>query len=185
VRTLALDPNDAYCQHVIGVVHLMQGRLDEAINKFEVAIRLNPNLHLAHSGLGSAKTLSGQGEEALPNFAEFIRLSPRDPFLFRGYYGIGWIQFLLGDDVRAIEMLRKAIALSPNYSRAHLLLAAAYGMQERLNEASAALADYVRTSPSAGTIAQLRSLRQSNHPKYLAQCERIYDGLRKAGMPEE
>jgi adenylate cyclase len=112
---LALDPNDAYCHHVIGVVRLLQRRLDEAISKFEAAIQFNPNLHFAHSGLGVAKTLSGLGEEDLLNFAEFIRLSPRDPFLFRGYYGIGWVQFLLGDDARAIEMLRKAIALSPNY----------------------------------------------------------------------
>jgi TolB-like protein/class 3 adenylate cyclase/cytochrome c-type biogenesis protein CcmH/NrfG len=183
-RALALDPNDAYCHHVIGVVRRMQGRLDEAINKFETAIQLNPNLRVAHSGLGVAKTLSGLGEEALVNFAEAIRLSPRDPFLFRGYYGIGWVQFLLGNDVRAIEMLRKAIALNPHYPLAHLLLAAVYGMQFRLNEASAALADYLRTSPSGRTIAQLQSLRQSRHAKYLAQCERIYEGLRKAGMPE-
>jgi TolB-like protein/cytochrome c-type biogenesis protein CcmH/NrfG len=183
-RALGLDPNDAYCHHVIGVVRLLQRRLDEAISKFEAAIQLNPNLHFAHSGLGVAKTLSGLGEEALLNFAEFIRLSPRDPFLFRGYYGIGWVQFLLGDDLRAIEMLRKAIALSPNYSLAHLMLAAAYGMQGRLNEAGAALADYLRTSPSVGTIAQLQSLRQSKHVKYLVQCQRIYEGLRKAGMPE-
>jgi hypothetical protein len=31
----------------------------EAIDEFEAAIRLNPNLHFAHSGLGFAKTFSG------------------------------------------------------------------------------------------------------------------------------
>jgi adenylate cyclase len=127
---------------------------------------------------------SGLGEEALQHFADFIHLSPRDPFLFRGYYGIGLVRFLLGDDVRAIEMLRKAIGLSRNYSLAHLCLAAAYGMQGRLDEASAALGNYLRTDPSARTISELRLLRPSKDLSYLAQCERLYDGLRKAGMAE-
>jgi TolB-like protein/Flp pilus assembly protein TadD len=183
-RALALDPSDAYCHHVVGVVLSRQGRFGEAINEFEAAIRLNPNLHFAHSGLGSAKTLSGLGEEALVHFTDFIRLSPRDPFLFRGYYGIGLVQFLLGDDVRAIEMLRKAIGLSPNYSLAHLCLAAAHGVQGRVDEASAALANYLRTGPSARTISELQLLSPSKDPSYLAQRERLYEGLRKAGMPE-
>jgi TolB-like protein/class 3 adenylate cyclase/cytochrome c-type biogenesis protein CcmH/NrfG len=183
-RAFELDPSDAYCHHVVGVVLSLGGRFSEAIDKFEAAIRLNPNLHFAHSGLGFAKALLGLGEEALQHFAHFIRLSPRDPFLFRGYYGIGLVQFLLGDDVRAIEMLRKAVGLSPNYSLAHLCLAAAYGMQGRVDEASAALASYLRTGPSARTISEIQLLRPSKNPSYLAQCERLYEGLRKAGMPE-
>lgn len=184
-RALELGPSHAYCHHVVGVVLSRQGRFPEAIDEFEAAIRLNPNLHFAYSGLGFAKTFSGLGEEALQHFAHFIRLSPRDPFLFRGYYGIGLVQFLLGDAVRAIEMLRKAIGLSPNYSLAHLCLAAAHGMQDRVDEASAALANYLRTGPSARTISELQLLRLSKDPSYLAQCERLYEGLRKAGMPEK
>jgi TolB-like protein len=183
-RALELDPSAAYCHHVVGVVHFLQGRLPEAIDEFEAAIRLNPNLHFAYCGLGFAKTRSGLGEEALQHFAHFVRLSPRDPFLFKGYYGIGLVQFLLGDDVRAIEMLRKAIGLSPNHSLAHLCLAAAHGMQGRVDEASAALANYLRTGPSARTISELQLLRPSGDPSYLAQRERLYEGLRKAGMPE-
>jgi TolB-like protein/class 3 adenylate cyclase len=183
-RALELDPSNAYCHHVGGVVLSLQRRFSEAINEFEAAIRLNPNLHFAHSALGFGKTFAGLSEEALQHFADFIRLSPRDPFLFRGYYGIGLVRFLRGDDIRAIEMLRKAIGLSRDYSLAHLCLAATYGMQGRVDEANAALGDYLRTGPSARTISELRLLRPSKDPSYLAQCERLYDGLRKAGMPE-
>jgi len=80
-------------------------------------------------------------------------------------------------------MLRKATGLSRNYSLAHLCLAAAYGMQGRVDEASAALGRYLRMGPSAQTISELRLLRPSKDPSYLAQCERLYDGLRRAGMP--
>src|SRR5262249_22711581 len=135
-------------------------------------------------GLGYAKVVSGLGEEALVHFTDFIRLSPRDPFLFRGYYGIGLVQFLLGDDVKAIEMPREAIGLSSNYSLSHLCLAAAYGMQGRVDEASAALADYLRTEPSARTISELQLLRNPRSCPTWSQWERLYEGLRKAGMPE-
>ena len=74
--------------------------------------------------------------------------------------------------------------MSPNYSLAHLCLAAAHGMQGRVDEASAALANYLRTDPSTRTISELQLLRPSKNPTYLAQSERLYEGLRKAGMPE-
>jgi len=35
------------------------------------------------------------------------------------------------------------------------------------------------------TIAAFKEQRNSNNPSYLATRERIYDGLRKAGLPEE
>jgi hypothetical protein len=35
------------------------------------------------------------------------------------------------------------------------------------------------------TIARLRSWAFSDNPVYLAGRERVYDGLRKAGLPEE
>ena len=63
-------------------------------------------------------------------------------------------------------------------------IAVAHGMQGRVDEASAALANYLRTGPSIRTVSKLRLLRPSKNPSYLAQCERLYEGLRKAGMPE-
>jgi hypothetical protein len=35
------------------------------------------------------------------------------------------------------------------------------------------------------TIAQFRALASVDHPDYLAYREQLYEGLRKAGMPEE
>jgi adenylate cyclase len=95
------------------------------------------------------------------------------------------VRFLLGDDDRAIEELRKAIALSPTYPSVHLALAAAYGMQGRADEASAALAGYFRTGPTAETIALVRARSPSTHPAFVAQRQRFYEGLRRVGMLEQ
>ena len=184
-RAMALDPHDASCHYALGFVRRMQRRFDEAIGELEAAIRLNPNMHLAYNTLGITKVLAGRGEEALSHFADAIRLSPRDPLLFIGHFGIGWARFLLGDDDQAVEMLRKSIALNPGYSPAHLFLTAAYAMQDRVEEAREALAAYLRTNPAVNTITLLRANAQSTHPVYLAQRERLYEGMRRAGMPEE
>jgi len=184
-RARALDPHDASCRYAMGFVRRMQNRFDEAISELEAAVRLNPNMHLAYDTLGFTKALVGRGEEALSHFANAIRLSPRDPMLFIGYFGFGWAQFLLGNDDQAVEMLRKSIALNPGYSPAHLFLTAAYAMQDSIEEAHDAHAAYLRTNPAVNTITLLRANALSTHPIYMAQRERLYEGMRRAGMPEE
>jgi TolB-like protein/cytochrome c-type biogenesis protein CcmH/NrfG len=184
-RASILDPYDAQCHVAMGLVRRMQNRLNEAISEFEAAIRLNPNMPSAHAQLGWAKVFSGRGEDALPCFVDAIRLSPRDPQLFLDYLGIGVVRFLRRDDDGATEMLRKAIALNPNFSSSNLFLIAAYAMQDRVDEAKAALASYLRSGTATNTIALARASSPSIHPGYLTQRERLYEGLRKAGMPEE
>ena len=183
-KALALDPHDAFCHYAVGLVRRMQRRFDDAIGELEASIRLNPNAHLTHTTLGITKVLAGRGEEALSHFADAIRLSPRDPLLFIGHFGIGWAEFLHAHDAQAVQMLRKALDLNPGYTPAHLFLTAAYGMQDRLEEAREALAAYLRTKPSANTITLLRANSQSTHPVYMAQRERLYEGMRRAGLRE-
>ena len=178
----ALDPRSHFA---MGLVRRLQSRFDEAINEFDAAIRLNPSMHHAHVQLGWAMLFSGRSEQAQPHFAEFIRLSPRDPRLFLGYLGLGWARLLLSDEEGAIEMLRTAVSLSPSYSPAYLGLAAAYGLLDRLDEARWATDAYLRTGTPTTTIALLRARETSRHPAFIAQQERLFAGLRKAGFPEE
>lgn len=184
-KAMALDPHEAACHYAMGFVRRMQRRFDDAIGELEAAIRLNPNAHLTYTTLGITKVLAGRGEEAFSHFADAIRLSPRDPLLFIGYFGIGWAEFMRGHDAEAIDVLRKSLALNPGYSPARLFLTAAYAMQGHLGAAREALAAYLRTNPIANTITLLRENAQSTHPVYLAQRERLYDGMRRAGLPEE
>jgi len=46
------------------------------------------------------------------------------------------------------------------------------------------LADYLRLGTNVSTIAALRANAQSSHPVYLEQRERLYEGMRRAGMAE-
>jgi TolB-like protein/class 3 adenylate cyclase len=179
-RALALAPRNSECLYVAGLVDRVAMRFDDAIAAFEAAIRINPNSAGAHSELGWANSLSGRLREALPHFAEAIRLSPRDPRLFIGYFGIGEVRFELGEYEAAIDALRRSIVLNPQFSWPHLVLAATLVALDRIDEARAALAAYLRTNPVARTIADLRA----NPVSRTLDDGPFYPALRQAGMPD-
>jgi hypothetical protein len=66
---------------------------------------------------------------------------------------------------------------------AYFLLAAALAHLGRYNEARAAAQDGLGLNPTF-TISRIRASRPSDNPTFLAQRERLYDGMRKAGVPE-
>jgi lipopolysaccharide biosynthesis regulator YciM len=89
---------------------------------------------------------------------------------------------------RAIEQLRQVIAINPNYIPwAHTTLVAALALTGHDADAREALQRYLAL-PSIGplkTIAANKAHLESQHWLPAEANERIYDGLRKAGMPEE
>ena len=115
-----------------------------------------------------------------------MRLSPFDPYLagFLQHRGIGY--FMLHRDDDAITSLQRAVAHNPEYSAAVASLAAILALTGQEAEARDALDRYfLIPGTKTRTIARWRSLAYWHNPAYLAFRERFYEGLRKAGMPEE
>ena len=61
--------------------------------------------------------------------------------------------------------------------------AAAFALGSRHVEAAEACAAGLRLDPTF-SVAKFRDLAPSNNAVFLAQRERVYDGMRKAGVPE-
>ena len=91
---------------------------------------------------------------------------------------------------QAIELARRAIAAKPNYNvYSHVVLVAALALTGHDAEAREALQRYLAL-PSTGplkTIAAWKAHQMSlgDDPRFVEMNERTYDGLRKAGMPEQ
>jgi hypothetical protein len=66
---------------------------------------------------------------------------------------------------------------------AHFYLAAALARLGRLAEARDEARAGLELNPGF-TLGRFRSSPFSDHPAHLAGRERVYDGLRKAGLPE-
>jgi adenylate cyclase len=114
-----------------------------------------------------------------------MRLSPRDPFLHNMYHMKGWAFFMKQQDDQAIDWLRRA---EGDNVFTHLILAAALALTGQQADAREALKRYLAVNGvTTTTLAQLRKqqLSLADNPTWVAYNERLFEGLRKAGMPEE
>ncbi len=123
----------------------------------------------------------GKPAEALPHFRQALRLNPRfRPSSKYKYMGLAYLHN--GQDTEAITALNRAIAGSPDDPLANFALAAALALTDRVEEASGALEESMTLAYSdRTTIETLRASHSWMGPGF----ERVLDGLRLAGMPEQ
>ena len=96
----------------------------------------------------------------------------------------GSAKLLLGRDEEAAAWLLRSIEANRNLASSHFFLAATRAHLGRMSEARAEVQAGLALDPTF-TIRRYRAGAMSDNPTYLAQRERIYEGLRKAGLPEE
>jgi len=161
------------------------GRAAQAIAECEQALALEPNFAAAHALIGYAKSLLGRGEETEAHVNEALRLSPRDNFAYQWMVWVGFAKVQLNRDAEAVVWLRRGLDANRNYSNAHFHLAAALARLGELDEARARVEVGLALDP-AFTIRRLRAATRgrSDNPIYLAGRERVFEGMRLAGVPE-
>ena len=182
-EALALAPGNASAHFVYGNVLHVSGATERSLREFEFAISLDRNLAWAHANVGFAKVLLGRAEEAEADLLNAIRLSPRDPGLDRWYALLGIADLFLGRLWPALDRMRKSVEMNPNVALMQFFLAATTALSGRADEARAAREAGMQLDPNF-TVARFRNERRSQNPTFLAQRERIYEGLRLAGVPE-
>lgn len=182
-KALALAPDSADAHVTYGIVLYEMRAPERALREFEFAVRLDGNLAVAHGYLGLMKVFLGRSHETRDHVMEAIRLSARDPLLFHWHYIIGVADIYLLRVVHALESLRKSVEINPNWPLSRFVLAAAMALAGLLADAAEACDVARRLAPNF-TISKFRVQAVSDNPVYLAQRERLYEGLRLAGVPE-
>ena len=183
-RTLSLAPEHAMAHQVLGLILISTNRAAQGIAECERALALDRNLAPAHGAIGLAKYSMGLGEETECHVQEALRLSPRDTSAYRWMMYAGFAKLLLGADEEAVARLRRSVEMNRNFPLAHFYLAAALAHLGRPDEARSAVQAGLALDPTF-TISRFRARASSDNPSYLTQRERIRDGMRKAGLPEE
>ena len=193
-KALALDPDWTWPHDVKGSILREQRRTEEAVAEHERALALDPSNMDAAAQLGIDNRFLGRFDKSLDYFDRAIRTSPSDPSLVYWYDSKAWANFGLKRYDQAIEAARRSIAISPNSDPfAHVVLVAALALTDHDAKAREALQRYLSLPSTAPfkTIAAWKAYQMSKvpeqgaDPRFLEMSERSYEGLRKAGMPEE
>ena len=183
IHVLCHAPNHAFAHMVLGAVLAASKRAAQGIAECERALALDRNLAEAHAQIGLAKHLMGRAIETEAHVNEALRLSPRDVFSHRWFMIVGIAKLALNEDAEALPWFNRSVEANRNHPMVHFLLAVALASLGSLDQARDAARAGLAITPSF-TIRRFRDGAQSDNPIYLAARERLYEGMRLAGVPE-
>jgi len=155
-QALALDGADARAVYHLGVVEVLRGHPQAALDHLDRSLALNPSSALTHAGLGSAHMLLGQAPVAIRCFLEAERLSPFDPYLFANLSERAAAHCFAGQWSAAIAAAQRSLELAPAYWYARFLLVGALHRTGRIEEAQRERAAFRLRHPDFSTRRVMR-----------------------------
>ncbi len=120
--TIAKNPTCWMAYNNLGVVQFEKGDLDDAIEKYEQSLRLNPDYAEVRYNLGSALLQKGKIDDAIAQCQKALELGPNDP---DAHVVLGNAFMARRDIDGAISQYTQALALRAEDSNAHYNLATA------------------------------------------------------------
>jgi TolB-like protein len=185
-KALSSVPDHARGHMLLGYVHICTKRAAEGIVECGHALELDRNLASAHSITGFGKIFIGRAEETEADIIEALRLSPRDTMSYVWMTHASMAKLQLASYEQAVAWSRRAIEANRNYPPAYFHLAVALAQLGRLDEARSAVGAGRVLDPNF-TVSRARAswTAMSDDATYLSQLEPIFEGMRKAGAPEQ
>ena len=183
IKALSIAPEMALAHVCLGGVQIYTNRAAQGISECERALAIDRNLADAHAYIGMAKYFVGCGEATEAHIQDALRLSPRDTSVYRWQAIAGAEKVFLAKDEEAVPQLRHAIEVNRNYQPAHFYLAVALAGLGRLDKARIPAKEALAIDPTF-TIRRYRAGAPSDNPVFLAGRQRIYELMRKVGVPE-
>jgi adenylate cyclase len=179
-RSVALDDKYPLGQFELGWAYSLAGQRDKVFGALELATRLDPSFSLAYASLGTFHAWAGRPDDGMTNVRKAMRLSPHDPYMFHFFTAMAIVHFAAERYEDAADWARRALQRRPDFPATYRYLAASYAHLGRLEEARTALEEMFRLNPEF-SLATDRVVLSTAEPAFV---ERLFDGLRKAGLKE-
>jgi len=179
------DATDSMVHAHLGMLHMYRREFDQGSLRFAEALRLNPNDSRARGLYGLFLAATGRAEEGIAQFEQAERLNPLPP---------GWLNRLKGIACFSAGRYPDAIAAfranEAPINQERGWLAASCAQVGRLGEARAHLRDFLCVAEREMAVVPgptVTAWRSCWHPiEYKSEhdFDRLFDGLRMAGLPE-
>jgi tetratricopeptide (TPR) repeat protein len=177
-KAIALDDSYALAHGWLGFLYAFLRKYEESIMEAQKGVALDPNGAHGYLYLNMTLRFAGRFEEAVQAIEKAIRLNPFPP---NTYFRMACGTYIfVGRYEEAIAAGKKAVTVAPNDYQAHMLLAAAYSLAGRQEEARIVAEEVLRLNPKFSVAFWGKTLPFKNQ----ADREHYIGALRKAGLPE-
>jgi serine/threonine-protein kinase len=143
-RALEHHPSDFWLNFLLATDLHRQGKPDEAIGFFRVALVLRPDAGAVHYNLGNALRSRGDRKGAIRSYRKAIQC---DRGLAPAHNNLGVALMAEGDLEGAIQAYREAIRRDPTYAAAYANLGSALADRGDLEKGAKACREAVRLAP--------------------------------------
>jgi hypothetical protein len=116
-QVLAIDPHNADCLHLLGMIAFQTGQLDSAAGLIGKAIAIHKTAASYHSNLGNVLQAQGRLVEAGACYRSALALKPNQPEV---HVNLGHILRAHGESEASLACYRRALALNPNLAEARV-----------------------------------------------------------------
>jgi class 3 adenylate cyclase/TolB-like protein len=179
-RALSADPHCSMALVVSGLVHtnLMKDH-DVAQEKYEQALRINPNDSMAWLLKGTLHAFRGEGEVAVNNTERALKLSPLDPLRYF-YDSLAATAALSACQYeRAIELANRSLRANRIHTSTYRALAISQWQLGLRDDARKTVSELMRLEPSL-SIRRYREI----HPSSQYETGKVWShALQEAGVP--
>lgn len=180
-RALDSDPSCSLALAIDGFVHTnLLKQLDVALQRYELAISVNPNDSLAYLLKGTLHAFKGEGREAMRDTQRALRLSPLDPH--RYFYDSLASTAALGAGKydRAIELAQRSLRSNRMHTSTLRAMAIAQWLSGKHEDAKNTVAELLKIEPTLSVDNYLR-----RHPAADYETGKIWaEALGNAGVPK-
>ena len=128
----------------LGLTLANTGRIQEAIEHYEQALRIKPDYPEAHNNLAFALEKEGRTQEAIEHYEQALRIGTDNP---EGHYNLGNALEQAGRYPEAIKQYEQALRIRPRFPEVHNNLAFALEKEGRMQEAIGHYEDALRIEP--------------------------------------
>ena len=142
--SVAKSPQKARPHGGLGAALEKQDRIEEAIQHYLKALRINPDYVDVHNNLGLARDKQERIEEAIQHYLQALRIMPDYE---KAHYNLGVARDKQGRTKEAFQHYLQALRIKPDFAEAHNNLGNALNKQDHIEEAIEHYLSAIRIKP--------------------------------------